>query len=125
MEFAVDTAFVMTWTAPFPGRLKKGLKLIVSLEKFWSDQAVQGKCTRPDVFLLPNGPGAITVHGNRQVLENLATGERLGVLLATGPSLFQDCRCRFVDARTGLEGLGRVGSLTRPQSRPAGSASAP
>jgi hypothetical protein len=118
MEFAVETAFVMTWTAPLPGRLKKGLQLIVGLEKFWDHQAVQGDCTRPDVFLLPNGPGAVTVYGKRQVLEKLATSEGLRVLLAMGQLLFQDWLCRFVDAGSELEDLGLLGCLTNPSPEP-------
>jgi hypothetical protein len=96
--FAVETAFVTTWMAPIPGQGKKGFELIVQLEKYWGNQAVQGNCSMPDVFLLPNGPGAVTVNGRRQVLEKLTRNENLHELLATGHLLFQDWHCRFVDA---------------------------
>jgi hypothetical protein len=66
------------------------------LEKYWGDQATRGNCTIPDVFLLPNGPGAVTVKGRRQVLEKLATSENLRELLDTGYSLFRDWHYRFV-----------------------------
>jgi hypothetical protein len=103
MEFAVDTAFVTTWMSPLPGRGNKGFELIVTLEKYWGDQAAQGNCTIPDVFLLPNGPGAITVKGRRQVLEDLTTSQNLSELLARGHLLFQDWHHRLVGAHRAVE----------------------
>jgi hypothetical protein len=100
-EFAVDSAFVITWKAPVPRREKKALDLVVELEKYWYNQAAQGHCTTPDVFLLSNGPGTVTVQGERHALEVLTRGEELRELLAKGRLLFQDWKCTF--AKSGDE----------------------
>jgi hypothetical protein len=91
----VDSAFVITWKAPVPGREKKALVLVVELEKYWYNQAAQGHSTTPDVFLISNGPGTVTVQGERHALEELTRGEELGELLAKGRLLFQDWKCTF------------------------------
>ena len=91
----MDSALVITWKAPVPGREKKALDLVVKLEKYWYNQATQGHSTTPDVFLLPNGPGTVTVQGERHALEELTRGEELRELLAKGRFLFQDWKGTF------------------------------
>jgi hypothetical protein len=76
------------------------------LEKYWENQAARGICAVPDVFVLPNGPGVVTVNGRRQVLEGLSRSESLRVLLAVGHLLFDDWHYRFVSTGQGLEDLG-------------------
>ena len=97
----MDSALVITWKAPVPGREKKALDLVVKLEKYWYNQATQGHSTTPDVFLLPNGPGTVTVQGERHALEQLTRSEKLRELLAKGRLLFQDWKCTF--AKSGDE----------------------
>jgi hypothetical protein len=106
----VDSAFVITWKAPFPGREKKALDLVVELEKYWYNQAAQGHSTTPDVFLLSDGPGTVTVQGERHALEELTRGEELRELLAKGRFLFQDWKCTY--AKSGDDSVvARMSSL--------------
>ena len=106
----MDSAFVITWKAPVPRREKKALDLVVELEKYWYNQAAQGHSTTPDVFLLSDGPGTVTVQGERQALEELTRGEELRELLAKGRLLFQDWKCTF--AKSGDDSVeARISSL--------------
>jgi hypothetical protein len=97
----MDSAFCISWKAPVSGRGKDWLKLVVELEKYWGKQVAQGHCTTPDVFLLPNGPGTVTVRGERRVLEGLTTRADFGKLLAQGRLLFQDWHYGF--AKSGAD----------------------
>ena len=107
----MDSAFVITWKAPAPGRQKKALDLVVELEKYWYNQAAQGHSTTPDVFLLSDGPGTVTVQGERQALEELTRGEELRELLAKGRFLFRDWKCTF--AKSGDDSVeARMSSLS-------------
>ena len=107
----MDSAFVITWKAPAPGRQKKALDLVVELEKYWYNQAAQGHSTTPDVFLLSDGPGTVTVQGERHALEELTRGEELRELLAKGRLLFQDWKCIY--AKSGDDSVeARMSSLS-------------
>jgi hypothetical protein len=105
----MDSALVISWTAPVPGRASKGLELVVALEKYWGNRAAEGCCTTPDIFFLPNGPGTVMVKGKRQVLEKLATGGKLRGLLSRGLLLFQDWQYRFVETDSRAETVRAAG----------------
>jgi hypothetical protein len=114
MEFAMDIDFVVTWTAPVPGREKNGLEFVVELEQYWDNHAAQGHCTPPDVFLLGNGPGTFTVTGERRVLKDLATSEKLNDLLAKGSALFEDWHYRFTETGSRFETITSGGDSVAP-----------
>lgn len=99
----MDTAFVITWTVPFPGREKLALALAAEAEAYWGGQAREGRCTAPEWFFLPSGVGMWMVKGERAVLEELASSEPGRRLLARGALLLQNWQYSFAQTGAGAE----------------------
>ena len=86
----MDTAMILTWTTPFPGREKKALEFGAEAEEFWGKQASAGRCTPPEWFFLPNGTGMWIIKGDRDVLEGLLAEGQGRKLLVKGGLLLQN-----------------------------------
>ena len=83
----MQTAMVVTWSHPFPGREMKALEYGAEVASFWSQQAAEGKCTQPEMFLGSTGRGMWMVKGEQQTLLEITAGDTSQRLLATGALL--------------------------------------
>ena len=99
----MDTALVITWKVPFPGREKKALELGAQSEEYWGKQAAEGRCTAPEWFFLPNGTGMWMVKGERRALEELLNGDEARRLLLRGSLLLEDWQFTFAETGSGAE----------------------
>ena len=99
----MDTALIITWKVPFPGREKTALEFAVESEEVWGKQAAEGHCSKPEWFFLPEGTGMWMVIGERRVLQDLITTEEIRRLLMKGLFLLDGWRYGFADTGTGAE----------------------
>lgn len=99
----MDSAFVVTWKVPFPGREQKALELGAQAEEFWGKQAADGRCTTPEWFFFPNGLRMWMVKGEREVLNELVTSDEARRLLVRGNVLMQDWQYTFAETGTAGE----------------------
>lgn len=95
----MDTAFIITWKAPYPGREAGALELAVESNEYWGKLAADGKCTPPEWFFLPTGTGMWIVKGDRRVLEELVETDEARRLITKGTLLLDDWQ--WCLARTG------------------------
>ena len=99
----MDTALVITWKVPFPGREKQALELGAQADEYWGKQAAAGRCTEPEWFFLPAGWGMWMVKGERRDLEDLLQSDESRRLLARGTLLLQDWQYALAEAGSGAE----------------------
>ncbi len=110
----MDTAFVIMWTTPFPGRERQALELGAEAGEYWGVQANDGRCTAPEWFFLSNGTAIWLVKGERRVLEELVTSDTSRRLLAKGALLLRDWRYSFAETAGGAERyMGEYGSMAQ------------
>jgi len=93
----MDTALVITWKVPFPGRERRALELAAQSAEYWGKQAGEGRCTSPEWFFLPNGVGMWMVKGERSVLEELLSSAEARRLLVRGSLLLEDWQYALAD----------------------------
>jgi hypothetical protein len=74
LEFAMDIDFVVTWTAPVPGREKNGLEFVVELEQYLG----QPRRSRPlhAARRLPPWERARHIHGDRRASSSRRLGDK-------------------------------------------------
>jgi hypothetical protein len=99
----MDTAFVITWKVPFPGREQQALELAAESEEFWGKQAADGRCTAPEWFFFPTGLGMWMVKGESAVLYELLNSDEVRRFLARGTLLLQDWQWSFAETGSGAE----------------------
>ena len=99
----MDTAFIISWKVPFPGREKQSLELAAQADEQWGKLAAEGKCTQPEWFFLPEGWGMWMVKGERRALEELVQTEESRRLLAKGTLLLQDWQWSLAETGSGAE----------------------
>jgi hypothetical protein len=83
----MDTALVISWKVPFPGREKQALGLAAEADEYWGKLAAEGKCTQPEWFFMPDGWGMWMIKGERRILEELLQSEPSRRLRAKGALL--------------------------------------
>ena len=93
----MDTALVITWKVPFPGRERRALELAAQSEDYWGKQAAAGRCTSPEWFFLPNGVGMWMMKADRAVLEELLASTEARRLLVRGSLLLEDWQYALAD----------------------------
>lgn len=86
----MDSALIVRWSVPVPGRERRALELAAESNDFWGKQAADGRCTVPEWFFAPDGAGTWIVRGERNVLEVLAFNGQGRTILAKGQLLLQD-----------------------------------
>lgn len=64
----MQTAMVVTWTHPVPGREEKALAYGAEVMEFWGTRASEGKCSQPEMFFSERGTGLWMVRGDRDTL---------------------------------------------------------
>lgn len=99
----MDTAFVITWSVPFPGRERQALELAGESEEFWGKMAAEGRCSQPEWFFFPNGTGMWMVKGEAQQLWELAESQEGRRLRTRGALLLQDWRYSFAESGAGAQ----------------------
>ena len=99
----MDTALIITWKIPFPGREKQALEFAADADSFWGKQAADGKCTSPEWFFLSSGMGMWMVKGERRVLGELVASEEATHLLVRGNLLLQDWQYTLADTGSAAE----------------------
>jgi hypothetical protein len=67
----MKAALVVTWSAPVPGREKKGLEYFRDVNDFFAKLAVEGKCTEPEFFVGPRDYKIWFVKGEYETLVGL------------------------------------------------------
>ncbi len=99
----MDSAFVITWKVPFPGREKQALELAAQADEYWGKQAADGRCTAPEWFFVPEGWGLWMVKGEHGVLDDLARSDESRRLLARGTLLLEDWQYSLVETGSGAQ----------------------
>lgn len=99
----MDTALVITWKVPFPGREKHALDFAAEADQYWGKLAAEGKCTTPEWYFLPEGWGMWMVKGERRVLGDLMAEEATSRLLMKGLLLLDGWQYRLADTAAGAE----------------------
>jgi hypothetical protein len=109
----MDSALVVTWTWPIPGREKKALDYAVEVKEYWGKFAAEGKCSPPEVFFLSNGHGLWMVTGDLDTLTSIHLAEETQRLVTKGQFLLQDFAFDFAttgkDAEESMLTLAAVG----------------
>ena len=106
----MNTAFIVTFKQPIPGREKIALDYAAEVNEFWGKLAADGKVTVPELFLFPNGIGMWMVKGDAIILRELVESEYSQKLLTKGLLLLEDFESAFaftgaaVDAQLALYG---------------------
>ena len=99
----MDTAFMTTWTVPFPGREQKALEFAAQSVEFWGKQAADGRCTEPEWFFFPDGVGHLMVKGDRAALEEVLNSDEGRRLMRRGLLLLQGWQYALADTGIGAE----------------------
>ncbi len=93
----MDSAIIVTWSEPIPGREKKALAYGAEVQEYWGRLASEGRCSAPEWFFFPNGHGLWMVKGDRGTLLAEYMAERSQHLNTKGELLLQDFRSDFVE----------------------------
>lgn len=99
----MDSALIITWKVPFPGRERHALQLAAEAGEHWGALAAEGKCTTPEWYFLPTGWGMWMVKGERRVLLDLLEADESRRLLARGALLLEDWQWTLAEAGAGAE----------------------
>ncbi|MGD9751245.1 MAG: hypothetical protein AB7W59_09640 [Acidimicrobiia bacterium] len=91
----MDTALVVTWRTPFPGREQQALDYGVEVQQHWGKLAADGACTAPELYFLPDGSGMWIVKGEQARLEALFNAPVTQLLNTKGMLLLADYRWSF------------------------------
>lgn len=92
----MDTAIVVTWKMPFPGREKLALDYGAEVNDYWGKFAAEGKCSQPEIFFFETGHGLWMVKGDRDTLVALDAAEATQRLMVKGELLLQDFSAEIV-----------------------------
>jgi hypothetical protein len=99
----MDTAFMTTWTVPFPGREQQALEFAAQTMEFWAKRTADGDCTEPEWFFFPDGVGHLIVKGDRAVLEAILDSDDGRRMMRRGLLLLQDWQYALGDTGSGAE----------------------
>jgi hypothetical protein len=82
----MDSALIVTWRTPIPGREKAALDYAVEVNEYWGKLAADGKCSEPEMFFLSDY-GMWMVKGTTDTLWQLYGAEASQRLLRKGQLL--------------------------------------
>lgn len=82
-----DSAFVITWRSPFPGREGAALTYAADADTHWSKLAAEGHCSEPEWLFHPAGWGMWLVRGMHAELDHLVQQDESKMLIARGTLL--------------------------------------
>ena len=86
----MQSALVVTWTHPVPGREQKALEFAAEVQAFWGKMASEGKCSQPQMFFSERGTGLWIVTGERDTLMQLHDSEEARLFLMKGDLLLEN-----------------------------------
>jgi hypothetical protein len=92
---AMQTALVVTWTHPIPGREEKALAYGADVTAFWGKKAAEGACTEPAIFFSESGRGLWFVKGDRDTLLQIGDTEEAKLLSLRGELLLENFNIEF------------------------------
>ena len=85
----MQTAMVVTWTHPVPGREDKALAYGAEVTEFWNARAAEGKCSPPELFFSERGTGLWMVKGDRDTLLQIHDADEARLLTLKGELLLE------------------------------------
>ncbi len=88
----MNSAFVVRWVRPVPGREKAALDYAVEVNEHWGKLAADGRCSEPEMFFLPDGTGIWIVRGDREALAVDIATDTSERLIARGQLLLEGFR---------------------------------
>lgn len=91
----MQTAIVVTWTHPFPGREEKALAYGAEVTDFWGKKAAEGICTEPEIFFSERGTGFWFVKGDRDALLQIHDTDEARLLTFKGELLLENFSVDF------------------------------
>jgi len=94
----MQSAMVVTWTRPVPGREQKALAYGVEVMEFWGKRASEGKCSPPELFFSEHGTGLWLVKGDRDTLLLVHDSDEARLLTLKGELLLESFSLDFVYA---------------------------
>jgi hypothetical protein len=103
VEATMDTAFMVTWKVPFPGREAAALQLGADSGEYWGKIAAEGVVSEPEWFFHPAGWGMWMVKGDRSTLTPLVHGETSREFLARGQLLLDSWQYALAETGSGAD----------------------
>jgi hypothetical protein len=91
----MQTALVVTWTHPVPGREERALAYGAEVTEFWGKKAAEGICTEPEIFFSESGRGLWFVKGDRDKLLHIGDTEEAKLLSLKGELLLENFTIEF------------------------------
>jgi hypothetical protein len=76
----MDTALVIHFTRPYPGRETLAFEAFQDAMTFFGKLATDGHCELPVAYMGTSGGGMMVIHGERTKLHELAHGEEFNRL---------------------------------------------
>lgn len=86
----MQSALVVTWTHPVPGREQKALEFAAEVQEYWGRKASEGRCSEPQMFFSERGTGLWIVTGERDALMELHDAEESRLFLMKGDLLLEN-----------------------------------
>lgn len=99
----MDTALVVNFKMPFPGRERQALDYASEVDGYWGRLASEGKCSPPESFFFETGHGLWVVKGERDTLLALQAEEATQRLIIKGELLLQDFSAEIVKTGTAAQ----------------------
>ncbi len=101
---ARDSAIILTWGAPVPGRESRSLKVFGEAFEWWLKQAAAGRCGEPRVFYSSDASGAVfVVEGKSDALHQLMDSDDYAKLTNKATMVVNDLRARMYYGGTAAE----------------------
>lgn len=91
----MQTAIVVSWTHPFPGREQKALEYGAEVTEFWGKKAAEGQCSEPSIFFSERGTGFWFVKGDRDLLLRIHDSDEARLLSLKGELLLENFSIDF------------------------------
>lgn len=98
-----DSAFVITWRSPFPGREGAALTYAADADSHWSRLAAEDLCSDPEWLFHPGGWGLWMVRGIHEELDRLVRQEESRMLIARGTLLLDGFQYAIAPAGRGAD----------------------
>lgn len=91
----MQTALVVMWTHPVPGREQKALAYGAEVMEFWGKKASEGLCSTPQLFFSEAGIGLWHVSGERDTLMQIHDSDEARLLTMKGELLLEGFKAEF------------------------------
>lgn len=107
----MQTAMVVTWTHPIPGREQKSLEYGAEVMEFWGRKAAEGMCSAPQLYFSDRGRGMWVVTGDRDALMAIEGSDEARLLTLKGELLLEEfCVDMFYAGDASADYMARYGA---------------